>query len=535
MDNKAESSVTPGAAESHGRSGNEYLAGRPRALLAYWPIFLGAVVVGILTTCAIYLQLPSGHHSTLKFRLLFDGAEDGEYPSGVRFGANDIISKPILHEVYERNNLARFGAFDDFQTAFHVAITPSPDLRGLASEYSIKLASRKLTAVDQARLEKEYKEKREGLSRGLDHELNMDLTMPVTSAMPNKTRVKVMKDLLNTWAEEAAETKGAVRYQIAVLSKNILPKEFILGEDFFVASDILRLKLRRVVRNIDQMLHLPGAMSFRTSQEKLSLSEIRMLLNDTHRFKLIPIMHQIRTFGLAENAERTRDYIQGRIYNIKLAKTTVAGRVKVLTEALAAYSQVPRRTLGLPQGARGTSGQAGAGDVPALIPQIGDSFLDRIIEMAQVSDDLKFKQSYTDRITEEGLLEVEQEADLQLYTDMLEALTEKGTGEAKLTPEKRAKAVKEVKGRIQGVYEEMVTRVSQTESIYEEISTRNLNPRSQLYAEAEPVVTIRQRSAGAGKMLVYGALITVLLLFAAAVGCSIHARAKVLASGRGKS
>jgi len=69
-----------------------------------------------------------------------------------------------------------------------------------------------------------------------------------------------------------------------------------------------------------------------------------------------------------------------------------------------------------------------------MIPQFGDSFLDRIIELAGRNDDVKFRQQFAERMSQEALKEVEIDKDLSLYQDMLKALEGQSTSTRPASP-----------------------------------------------------------------------------------------------------
>ena len=79
-------------------------------------------------------------------------------------------------------------------------------------------------------------------------------------SLPRDLMEKVLMDALNTWARQADERKGATRYNVAVLSANVLQKDVLEREDYLVAIDILRSKAYRVLETISEIDKLPGAV-----------------------------------------------------------------------------------------------------------------------------------------------------------------------------------------------------------------------------------------------------------------------------------
>ena len=67
--------------------------------------------------------------------------------------------------------------------------------------------------------------------------------------MPPSLASKVLDDTLATWARQADERKGALRYNIPVFSKNILQRDLIEAEDYITGIDILRARQTRTMRS----------------------------------------------------------------------------------------------------------------------------------------------------------------------------------------------------------------------------------------------------------------------------------------------
>jgi len=123
------------------------------------------VVLGAFSFFAVtvYMSAPKERLATTEFRQLFDGANKGQYPNGTKFSATEIVGTPALTEVFAANSLGQFGRFEDFKDALFIQQS-NPELDLLSYEYQAKLADTKLTPVDLARIEEEFRKKRESLS-----------------------------------------------------------------------------------------------------------------------------------------------------------------------------------------------------------------------------------------------------------------------------------------------------------------------------------------------------------------------------------
>jgi hypothetical protein len=82
---------------------------------------IAAVLVLFLIGAGIaFLRQPVERQAGVEFRLVFEGADRGEYPNGLRFSRSEIIAPPVLSQVYEANDLARYCTFDEFKNAFYI-------------------------------------------------------------------------------------------------------------------------------------------------------------------------------------------------------------------------------------------------------------------------------------------------------------------------------------------------------------------------------------------------------------------------------
>src|ERR1041385_5441186 len=80
-------------------------------LRAYGPVIVlttaAVALVYIVVAVALYIFSPAQRVTTQKFRLDFEGAAEGKYPNGLKFSSGDIVSTPILLEVYKENHIDR--------------------------------------------------------------------------------------------------------------------------------------------------------------------------------------------------------------------------------------------------------------------------------------------------------------------------------------------------------------------------------------------------------------------------------------------
>ena len=123
----------------------------------------GALIFGAGLLLVLAIVLPAETTGSIQFRLLFDGAADGRYPNGTSFSPAEIVATPVLSDVYAANDLQRFGKYQAFKESMAV-LRSSLAQDMLASAYQARLADTKLTPVDRARIEDEFRKKREAIT-----------------------------------------------------------------------------------------------------------------------------------------------------------------------------------------------------------------------------------------------------------------------------------------------------------------------------------------------------------------------------------
>ena len=162
----------------------------------------GVMACFVVAMLAAYAFQAVERLGTLEFRLLFEGASQGQYPNGTLFSSAEITSTPVLTEVFETNDLERYGSYEDFKNSVFV-LQSNPELELLSYEYEAKLAASGLSPVDRRRIEDGFRTRRQSLT---DSRFSLTLRGDALVArMPSSLVSKVLDDTLATWARQAAE------------------------------------------------------------------------------------------------------------------------------------------------------------------------------------------------------------------------------------------------------------------------------------------------------------------------------------------
>jgi hypothetical protein len=513
---QVDDSSTPSA--SPDEYADEVVPLRPliQLLSTYRRILALAVLMAVALSGALLLglavMLPSERTGSIQFRLLFDGAAENRYPNGTTFSPAEIVATPVLSEVYLVNDLKRFGEYRDFKDSMSV-LRSNLALDLLAASYQARLADTKLAPVDRARLEDEFRKKREAI------------TDPVYSvairrherlrAMPTALMEKILNDTLATWARQADELKGVTRLNLPVFSQSIL-KPDILEKDYLMAADGLRVQARRAGDLAQKLMLVPGAASIRSQKDKTSLSDVSFDIADILRNQIDPLVYLIKERGLTSDAQAMEQYLHGRVLDLRLERDATRARVQALQDALQSYMAATSARPREGAAGAGSSGRPAQGlETQTLIPQINDTFLDRLIAMSTQTQarDVEFRQRLTDRVIKEG----EALFDLDRSTAYYEGLVKTGrTGNA--TSGQGAAA----RTQLRGAYDALVAAINRLMTLYEEVSAQRLNPTTMLYAVSDPFTTRTQYALTSGTVFLVLTLAVLMALLLTPIGCAIH-------------
>jgi len=191
-----------------------------------------------------------------EFKIEFDGIDQNEYSSGIKFSTSDIIGSTVLDTVYRTNDLSDIIKYEDFKSA--LSITQTNDrLRLLEYDYSAKLGNAKLTLEERERIESEFIEKKKNTLIPI-YSLNFSFDSRVKT-IPHILISKVLLDILKAWAQYADLNKGANQYQVSIISQSVLLKSEIDEEDYFIATDMLRTSIARIQDDITELQKIPGS------------------------------------------------------------------------------------------------------------------------------------------------------------------------------------------------------------------------------------------------------------------------------------
>jgi hypothetical protein len=493
---------------------------RYRAAILVW---LAAVAMALtVALLALFLLAPSQEITTLPFRLDFEGADRGTYPSGSKFTPSEIIGTPVLLRVFNDNNLGRYCSFAQFSRGVFV-LESNQVADELAREYTARLADTRLSAIDRERLEREYELKRASISKS-DYALNFSNFHGNT--LPPSLAKKALSDILKTWAQDAMVEKKVLEYHVPVLSQKVLDRKLIASsdpDDYVVLLTVLRMKAQTLAMNLNQIAKIPGVEVVRSRTDRASLQEVSLQLDDLVRYRIEPMIKTLCSSGMVRSPASTLSVLQSQLSYDERNLQAAQQREQSLRDAFSTYEK------GLtPQGGgtasstatQRTSGEPNGGGGETVTPQINDTFLDRIVRLSTRIDDRVFRQAMVTDIKNASVETIAPQANVLYDRELIETVKSARPGAADASTQAR------IKHEIDTVYADLQGVVTSLSEIHAAAS-QQLNPVTELFTFAAAPTVRREAALQPIRLIAFGLMLFLMSIPVVIAGCLIHERVEI--------
>ena len=462
---------------------------------------LAAVIFGYIAFVAAVLAfMPVQQTTMLNFRLNFAGADRKAYPNGQPFSSADIVDAPVLRKVFDQNQLGRYLSFDAFKASVFV-IETNPGLERLAREYEARLADPRLSPVDRDRLEREYQEKKGSLAYA-EFALAMVHT-DRTLRVPASVMLKAISDILPAWAEHAERDRGVSRYNVEIVTANVLDPRSLQANEDFIFADVLRAKVHRILDTIDTLRKVPGADVLRLAPNNITLTDVRSNLEDTLRFRLSPILSSALALSASSHRTATMQYVESQLGYAQRQLDEARMRENALRSALSIYGQQGNDSTQAAQSQKGAPSPSIAG--PTVTPQLGENFLTELSRLIARSEDVEYRQHMVDKLatlTTNEVAPLSQE--VAYYQEEIAQLKTGNLSSANQGHE-------DIRAQCLAVLQDVDRAISQVTGIYALIY-QNINNPSSLYTITSGARSSRERPISLRQLFLWG-----VLLFLAAI------------------
>jgi len=263
------------------------------------------------------------------------------------------------------------------------------------------------------------------------------------------------------------------------------------------------------MENIYALQMAPGAELARTPAG-LSLGEIRFHLDEIQRFRLEPLVAELTSSPSASGASMA--FIDQQVAYEQRTLAAIDERAQAIRESLSVYSGTQPT---LTTTAYDKSTAAGARPAETIMPQISDTFIDRLFNLTKTAADSDFRQSMVRelRMAIDERVPVAQELDYHKHVLDLLRSPKGGPRVDNAT----------IAQSIQQLYSDVRANVVALNDLYVVLS-KNINPSSELFQVETPFTTRSERPVTLARLLLNGIIVLLVAFVIGIAGAIIHAR-----------
>jgi hypothetical protein len=368
------------------------------ALRATWRFpAIAAVVLAVLSAAAFLILrvvLPSTTTTFIsRIQFTFESEERRRYPNGVLFTINEILDLPILAAVYNRLELEHFSIErEEFYAGFSIRPFALTELE-IVEQVRQQLSDRRILSVERERLEQQLRTRLEQASRRAA-ELSFTVRPPLV--LPPEVGRAIVQLVPRVWSQDAIEKKGILRLKTFSGVMNVISRELIGQQALPLSILALTEASLRLDERLAEMSNTPGIWTVRDPASGKSFRDFERDIRDLQLLHIKPLRAALTTYAFPKNGGELRAILQQHINDLEILQADAAKQAEAVGESLTRFVDAiasparasPARRAPERQGAE--QGAAGG----TTIPQVGEGFIDRIIELTRASRDAERNQAF---------------------------------------------------------------------------------------------------------------------------------------------
>jgi len=196
-------------------------------------------------------------------------------------------------------------------------------------------------------------------------------------------------------------------------------------------------------------------------------------------------------------------------------------RAEIVRDAMAVYSVNARSfTTEGPAGSLGGTDRsrpappAGGGTSEAVMPQVSDTFIDKLLLLTSQANDVQYRQKIVDEYQKAAQEVIPARATVAFDQEILQAMKSAAPAGAPAT---------DVHTELSTAQNETRQLVVKVNEIYK-ILSRNLNPAGEIYTKTAPPIVRIERVRSFTRLILYGLLLVLLSIPVIIILCLLHAR-----------
>ncbi len=364
-------------------------------VLAFVVLSIGGYAFWLLATQSDY---PDQVRYSQTFSFEFDGITDGQFPDGSPFILSNLISPTVLNRVHQQHDLGSEGISPD-RLSRSISIEPmAPGYFDIIAEFRQRLATGDRSASEIADLQEAFERALTQNQRGV---ARIYLTLPMGAQLAPNRAEAMLADIGNTWAERVTGELGVLQLDVPIYSPRLFDDTRFENLDYLIAIELLLENINRVRGNIAALQRQPNAASVQDPETGFTLEDLDKAFADLAQYDLRRLIDPVRELGLTENPAAVQLFYRRRLAELNLDAEQAQGRVAATREVLTSVRSIE------------AANSIGAGAGTGISPQLGDGFLDRLIELSEEGGVEAYRRELSQRVleAEQRLLTIQRRRD----------------------------------------------------------------------------------------------------------------------------
>lgn len=377
---------------------------------------IAALLVSAAGAGFLLFRAPRETQARCHFRLEFNGAERGVYPSGLPFVPQEITARAALRHVYENARMADSGiTFRQFLNGIYI-IESDPTLDRMRIEMANRLAGAR-TQIERDGISELFALRKKNQ---ITREYDLILSLPTSSALPADRMKRVLTSLLETWASTTGREKA--RIDIPGTTAQDLDGDTIPAGQPLLALEDLRLKTIAAMLRASALAGTEGAALARDPRSGLTAKMVESDLSDIVRWNIDPLVANLLRRGVFN--DYTVDALASQVRYDSERKMFSDERSSIIQQGFATYSLGTSQTTGR-ETAAVPPRQAGeeTASRPSVVAQVDVSLLDRLVDLTGQGADQSFRQQLTNQFLNERTLSVPTEIEIRHFRTLVDEVS----------------------------------------------------------------------------------------------------------------
>jgi hypothetical protein len=322
----------------------------------------------------------------------------------------------------------------------------------ILERFRAQLSDRRLTLAERERIETQIRNEMEQASR---RGAELTFTYQGRFAIPTEVGRAIITAVPLNWSQLAIGTKGVLRLPGFYGTEEAIPLDQVKAAPLPLAIVMSTQASRRLYGRFRELRRsTPGILSVSDPKTGRSFRDIERDARDLEVFQLNRLRAALETYQF-DGADQVTPLVARRVADLDMEIAESRGNVEAIGQTLKEFVETIVGMKGRPIERRSAGAEGTPAPGPTTIPQLSESFIDRVIDIASRSQpEQTYIQEQTKRQMEFSERAVLLKAEQDEWKELLSRLNTRASGGnpgAPLTPQLREELAQSLERVVNGL------------------------------------------------------------------------------------